>query len=96
MFLYRYIVEKGKLVLLDDDNIEKYIGKTVKLRSPLYCNDEGHICNICAGELYRMMGMKNVGLISYTIGSSLLNASMKMFHDMTIHTKKLNIEDYIF
>lgn len=97
MFLYRYILdpsaaghdEKG-LVLLTPENISHYIGKHVKMRSPLYCKGT-KICNKCAGELFYKMGVKNAGLFTSTLSGTLMNASMKKFHDSTVKFDKIDI-----
>ena len=93
-FMYRYIVEKGKLVFLEESNIDNYVGKTVNMRTPLYCKSDKY-CSKCAGELYNKLGIQNVGLLTTRIGTSLLNSSLKQFHDMTLKTIEINIEDYI-
>jgi hypothetical protein len=94
MFLYRYIVENGKLKLLDDSNIANYVGKTVSLRSPMLCLGD-KICNKCAGELYYKMGIKNIGLLSNTASGNLMNLSMKKVHDSTVKFIKIDVSKYI-
>jgi hypothetical protein len=99
MYLYRYIYDPNskstdKLTLLTKDNIDKWVGETVMMRSPMCCKGE-KICNKCAGELYYMMGVKNAGLLGSTLSGVLLNRSMKQFHDATVKFDKINIEDYI-
>ena len=94
-FLYRYVKDSnGQLVVLNDDNKSKFIGKIVKMRSPLYCKGD-KLCNKCMGDYYYKMGSKNVGLLTTEIGGIILNKSMKSFHDSTVHLKKINIDDYI-
>lgn len=94
MFVDRYIYENGKLKLLTKDNIKNYIGKKVMMRSPMYCKSE-KICNKCAGELFYRLGIKNAGLLTSTFSGSLMNLSMKSFHDASIKYKEINIEDFI-
>lgn len=95
MLKYRYIVEGKDLVQLTPDNIKNYIGKTVKLRSPMYCVGNKY-CSKCAGELfYKIDDLRNVGLICNRVGTSLLNASLKAFHDLSLKIVNLNIDDYI-
>jgi hypothetical protein len=49
--IYTYIDENGQLTMLDHDNIDKYVGKTVMMRSPMSCiNDK--LCSKCAGQLF--------------------------------------------
>ena len=68
LFLYRYIVEGGKLVRIDNTNIKNYIGKTVHLRSVLYCQNP-KLCNKCSGDLYYNLDIKNAGLTVTKVGS---------------------------
>lgn len=91
---YRYIVEGGKLKLLTPDNINSYVGKTVEMRSPMYCLGDKY-CNKCAGELYYMLGIKNVGILTNRIGTSLLNAALKAFHDMSLKIVEVNPDEFI-
>jgi len=93
-FRYRYIVEDKKLVLLDDDSIKKYIGKTVNMRSPMYCKSN-KFCSKCFGELFFIDKIRNIGLIAQKQGSTIQALSMKQFHDATIKTNEFNPEDYI-
>jgi hypothetical protein len=58
-FEYRYIVEGDKLVELTPQVMDKYIGKTIHMRSPMYCLGD-KTCNICAGEMNYKLGNKNV------------------------------------
>lgn len=87
---YRYIVDNGKLVCLTPDVAPKYFGKLVHMRSPMYCQG-AHICNKCAGDLLYRLKIKNVGLTVSDIGSCLLNAGMKNFHNSTIDLYKIDI-----
>jgi hypothetical protein len=95
MFMYRYVREKnGGLTLLTSDNINQYLNKVVDMRSPLYCTGKQY-CSKCAGELYYRLGIKNVGIVTNRIGTSLLNASLKAFHDMSLKVVNLDIDKYI-
>ena len=94
LMLYSYIVENNKLILLDQTNIDKYVGRVVKMRSPMCCKSD-KICNKCAGELFYKLGIKNVGLTITKESSSLLNKFMKKFHDTTIKTSTLDMDDLI-
>jgi hypothetical protein len=94
LFLYRYIAEGNKLIQLDNNNIKNYIGKVIHLRSALFCQSE-KLCSKCAGELYYKLGIKNIGLTTAKLSSSLLNLSMKVFHDTTLDLYKINYLDFI-
>ncbi len=94
MFLHRYVLDGGKLVLTDEKNIKGYIGKTVQMRSPLFCKGD-QICSKCAGELFYKLGMRNAGLLSTTMSGNLMNMSMKKFHNTSLKFDKINIDNFI-
>ena len=89
-FLYRYIKDGNKLVLLTSENISKYVGQKINMRSPMYCHSP-LFCSKCYGELPYKLGIKNIGLTYNSIGEILKNVSMKAFHDSTVKTVKLNL-----
>ena len=91
---YRYIVDNGKLVCLSPAVAPKYFGKLVHLRSPLYCCG-AKICSKCAGELLYRLKLTNVGLTISDIGSNMLNAGMKGFHDSSVSLYEIKIDDMI-
>lgn len=94
-FQYRYIrKQNGSLELLDTATLASYIGKTVNMRTPLYCNTKG-ICNKCIGEMFYRLQISNVGLLVSNIGSTIMGKSMKKFHDASIQVNSINIEDFI-
>ena len=89
----RYIVVSGKPVLLTDDNISAFIGKTVNMRTPLYCEaKDGDYCNICHGELKYILGIRNIGLTFNMASNAMMNANMKKFHDITIKLHQIDID----
>ena len=95
-FLYRYIVVGDKLVNLDENTIKKYIGKVVKLRSPMYCIGYGKekcLCNKCAGDFYYKIGKKYIGLLCSRPAETTKRLSMKKFHSNLITTFKIDVDD---
>ena len=94
LFQYRFIIDGSKLVELTPDVIDKYVGKTIKLRSPMYCKND-HICVHCAGTLYKRIGLKNVGCVISNATGALLNLSLKKMHDSSVKVNKLNMDEYI-
>jgi hypothetical protein len=91
-YLYRYIIEGQKLKLLDDSNIASYIGKEVKLRSPMYCIGT-KLCSACAGTMYEKLQIENIGLTAARVSSTLMNLSMKKFHDTSLKVHNLDPND---
>ena len=92
--MYRYILQGNKLVMLDNSNIKSFIGKKVQMRSPMYCTGD-KLCSKCAGDLYYRLGIKNIGLTTSSVGSSLLNLLMKSFHDSTVKISDIDINKMI-
>lgn len=94
LYLYRFVIDGSEIVELTKDNIDNYVGKEVKLRSPMYCKGD-NICVHCAGTLFKRMGLKPMGLLASNMSGRLLNLSMKAMHDSTIKFLKLDIDKYI-
>lgn len=91
-YMYRYIKEGGKLIELTPENIHKYIGKEIKMRSPMYCltTKEGKLCNKCAGNLYYKLKIYNLGLTASRASGTVLNLGMKAFHDSSAKTERID------
>lgn len=89
-FHYRYIQENGKLVELTPDIIPRYYNKTVKLRTPMTCISD-KICHRCAGNLFYKLGIRNVGLTSSRVATTLTKLGMKKFHDSTVNAQKIDL-----
>lgn len=89
---YRWINDNGKLVCLTPDIAPKYYGKTVQMRSPLYCTQH-NICSKCAGDLAYRMKLKNIGLTVPDIASTYLNRLMKAFHSAVVDIYEIKIDD---
>lgn len=94
MYHLRYVISDGKEYCLDEDTIKQLMGKKVKLRTPLFCIGDC-ICNKCAGEFYYKMGIRNVGFLAAKVGSSMLKASLKGFHEATIKASPIDLDKYI-
>lgn len=97
--LYSYIIDPKddkKLIELTPENIKDFIGKNVKLRSPLYCISKGKYCNHCFGNLYIKMGITNLSLTLNRPLNALMYQQMKMFHNTSIQTYQLNLNKFLF
>lgn len=93
-YIDRYIMEGKKVIHLDEKNIKSYIGKTVRLRSPMFCTTD-KICNVCFGDLPYKLGIENVGLTTAKIGSNFVNLGMKSIHNSSMKIKELDINDIL-
>lgn len=82
MVMYCYAInDDGSLTEITSQNQNKFIGKTVKLRFSSMCEAKDGICNMCAGNLFYRLGIRNVGASTPQIPSKLKVLSMKLFHD---------------
>lgn len=93
-YRYRYIYDKNELVCLTPALLEKYVGKTVKMRTPLLCQNK-HYCHHCLGDMFYRLGVKNIGLHVSRISARIMNLSMKSFHDLSVQGKEFDIFDHI-
>jgi hypothetical protein len=92
---WRWIIENGELLLLTPDNISQFIGKTVNCRSPLYCKSD-NLCEKCAGDLYKRLGIDKVGLSLNKLTGIFLNRLLKTMHDSTVSTSSFDPFEYIY
>jgi hypothetical protein len=95
LYIYRYMINSnGDFTMLTFDNIDKYIGKEVKIRSPQYClglNGNQHcICNKCAGDFYYKLGKKDIGLLSSKVATTLTQLGLQKFHQNLVKTKQID------
>lgn len=90
--MYSYIMKpNGTLEELTSENMDKYMGKKIKIRSTLFCkHSDGTVCNKCAGNFFYRRGNKNIGLATSQLATKLKLTSMKAFHDSTIKTTEIN------
>jgi hypothetical protein len=92
-YMWRYIKTNAGLVCISPENYTEFLDMTVAMRSPLYCLSE-NICNYCAGDLFRRMGLTNVGPSCTKVTSKFLNLSLKKMHDVTVAFKVFDPKQY--
>jgi hypothetical protein len=93
-FMYMYIVEGSKLVMLTPNNFEQYSGKTVQMRSPMYCKyPSPELCSKCVGEQPYQLNLKTIGLAATKIGSTLRVKRLKAFHNKKVYIYRVGIDD---
>lgn len=97
LYIWNYLDDNGRLVLLTTDNIDKYIDKICKFRSALYCQYEKRfeICNKCCGEIPYKTNLRTIGLLSSKVPFMIMKASLKKFHDSTITLTDINPFEYM-
>lgn len=92
--IYSYIEENGNLIELNPDNINSYVGKTVKMRSPETCLNE-KICSKCAGNLFYKLNVRYAGLFATQISHAALNLGLKAKHDTVIKLYTIDPDEII-
>lgn len=92
-FATRYIVENGKTFIPED--LKKYVGKTVKFRSPMYCKaSNSNFCSVCVGDSIAM-NPNGVGSQLLAVSSILLTSSLKGMHTSQVKLTDIQLEDII-
>jgi hypothetical protein len=95
--MYSYIVEGSKLIELTSENVDKYRGKTVKLRFTSLCESKtGKICSKCAGNKFYRLGIRNIGSAVPQVGSKIKNINMKAFHDSQVVFQDMDVMKAFF
>lgn len=92
-YMYNYIIVGDHLEELTSDNLNKFIGKTVKMRFSSMCKrtgGKGRICNKCAGNMFYRIGIENIGVAVSQVASTMKLRCMKGFHDSTIKTSEID------
>lgn len=96
-FMYNYIIKpNGELEELTSDNIDQYLGKTVKMRLALYCKSKTGFCHHCAGNFFYRRGSNKAGLALSLVPNKLKLTSLKSFHDSTVQTSEIDLQKAFF
>lgn len=95
-YIYRYVMENGKPVMLTPETIKSYHGKTVQMRSGIYCKaPDPEYCSCCVGDRPYRIGIRNIGFAFMSISGSTLNASLKKKHDVSIKLYNITMDDVL-
>ncbi|MCM1294991.1 MAG: hypothetical protein NC311_05570 [Muribaculaceae bacterium] len=95
-YVYRYIMEGSKPVMLTPESIKSYYGKTVKMRSGIHCKaPDPEYCSCCVGDRPYRIGIRNIGFAFMSISGSTLNASLKKKHDVSIKLYNVKLSDVL-
>lgn len=85
MLLERFFLnDSGILEKITKENRQSLIGKTIKLRSPIFCKSE-QICHKCYGDLYKYLHSKFIGVIAaQSLGETNVQLILRVFHNSGI------------
>ena len=87
---FTVIEGNGKQTKVTQDNVETYLGKTLRKRSPMFCKmTKTDFCKVCVGERLSLSpnGL-SVAVADY--GSTFMLVSMKAMHDTSVKVAKMN------
>lgn len=92
----RTAIIDGKLVEIpDQETASKFDGKSVILRSPLYCKMEStRTCSKCAGPELSIF-KKGVTIPLGEVSSGILSDSLKMMHDSSLTTTVMDLKSVL-
>jgi hypothetical protein len=72
--------EGDELVLITKDSCKDLIGKTIKIRSPIFCT-EPKVCKTCYGESHKTLNSTFIGIIAaQTLGEKSTQLVLRTFH----------------
>jgi len=94
MLVYRYYLnDDGTYTEVTTENYKNLIGKTINLRSPIYCKSYD-ICHKCYGNLYKLLNTRFVGIIAaQTLGERSTQLVLRTFHTSGVANIKGEKED---
>jgi hypothetical protein len=96
-YMYNYVIKPdGSLEELTTDNIDKYLGKTVKMRLAIYCKSKTGFCHHCAGYFFYRRGSNKAGLALSQIPGKLKLTAMKSFHSANVTTSEIDVHEAFF
>ena len=91
-YIGRYLVSGP---VLTDENINSYVGQTVTIRSPMYCQGK-HYCSKCCGQFFEKLGVENIGMQALAVCSTFTGIAMKTMHASSLKTTHLVDIDRFF
>jgi len=76
----RFMKDGKELKLITSKNCNDVIGKTIEIRSPIFCTSE-RICKTCYGNLYKTLNSHYIGIIAaQTLGEKSTQLVLRTFH----------------
>lgn len=91
--LSRYLVNGD---VIDAKNADSYIGKTVRIRSPMSCRTKNGYCYKCCGKIFEDTKQASIGMQTLTITSAFTSDAMAAMHTSQVPTQELtDLNQYI-
>lgn len=77
------------------EEILSNLGKTIKMRDPLFCKSKSGICYKCMGYNFERIKEIDIGSYILDVSSGIMMISMKNMHGTKLSTKNINFKDYL-
>lgn len=91
MFNGRVMIDGKNLIELDDNKTKEYIGKSIRVRTPMLCKTTApSYCAKCVGKSIAMLP-NSVHITASNINSIYMNVTMKSMHGKSLETRKYDI-----
>lgn len=95
-YSYKYMInDDGTYTELTPKILRTLIGKTIKVRSAIFCNDELY-CAKCCGALFNKLGIENIGLTAADIAHKRMGLALKSMHDTSINVTEIDYKKYFY
>lgn len=91
----QYIVTPNGPVILSAETAPKFYGKTVIMRSPMFCKTKIGRCLKCSGEMFKTLDSEAIGMTMLKVGSRFTTLSMKNMHGTVIKSITADPFDYV-
>lgn len=93
MLIGKWIKSNKQLKLITEENYSTFEGKTIQVRSPIFCKND-KLCCKCYGELYKSINSRFVGVIAaQALGESNTQLILRTFHTSGVAVVKGHSED---
>lgn len=84
---------KSQYKVTDTDDTGKYLGQTIRTRSPMYCTMAGEeICSTCAGDAMAKY-KAGIALPLTEISHAIITASLKAMHSNSLTVNDFNLDE---
>lgn len=91
----QYVITTKGPVLLTSESASQFYGKSVMLRSPMFCLTKVGRCSKCSGEMFKTLNTEAIGMTVLKVGSRFTTLSMKNMHGTVIKTLTVDPFDYV-
>lgn len=95
-YIGNFILKDQTPVELTEENIDQYVGKTVDLRSPLFCwTADDDFCMTCIGRRYENQP-NGLATAAANVGSTFVSIFLASMHGTALKTKKYDPMQHLY